>query len=82
MLGVMLLGIFLTLVFYYVIQWFKDQRQTAAPVEVADDSDWRGRGSFRAASQARDSRSHSRDGDAGIALSADSSARCDFRSAY
>jgi multidrug efflux pump len=30
MLGVTLFGIFLTPVFYYVIQWFKDLRQSAA----------------------------------------------------
>jgi multidrug efflux pump len=38
MLGVTLFGIFLTPVFYYVIQWFKDRR--SAPVLVAED-DWR-----------------------------------------
>jgi multidrug efflux pump len=31
MLGVTLFGIFLTPVFYYVIQWFKDQRPARAP---------------------------------------------------
>jgi multidrug efflux pump subunit AcrB len=33
MLGVTLFGIFLTPVFYYVIQWFKDMRGSARPVE-------------------------------------------------
>ncbi len=38
MLGVTLFGIFLTPVFYYVIQWFKDRR----PVQLPDlDDDWR-----------------------------------------
>ncbi|MGH7221879.1 MAG: efflux RND transporter permease subunit, partial [Gemmataceae bacterium] len=33
MLGVTLFGIFLTPVFYYVIQWFKDRRPTVAAIE-------------------------------------------------
>jgi multidrug efflux pump len=40
MLGVTLFGIFLTPVFYFVIQWFKDRRPPT--VEEADDEeDWR-----------------------------------------
>ncbi len=39
MLGVTLFGIFLTPVFYYVIQWFKDRRPPAVPI---DEEDWRG----------------------------------------
>jgi multidrug efflux pump len=35
MLGVTLFGIFLTPVFYYVIQWFKDRREAAAEAEMA-----------------------------------------------
>jgi multidrug efflux pump len=31
MLGVTLFGIFLTPIFYYVIQWFKDSRPKALP---------------------------------------------------
>jgi multidrug efflux pump len=36
MLGVTLFGIFLTPVFYYVIQWFVDRR----PVAIEDEEDW------------------------------------------
>src|SRR5207302_8866702 len=36
MLGVTLFGIFLTPVFYYVIQWFKDQRGRSMRLEDAD----------------------------------------------
>ncbi len=38
MLGVTLFGIFLTPVFYYVIQWFKDRR----PARIGEDSDLAG----------------------------------------
>jgi multidrug efflux pump subunit AcrB len=38
MLGVTLFGIFLTPVFYYVIQWFKDRRTPSVPI---DEEDWR-----------------------------------------
>jgi multidrug efflux pump len=39
MLGVTLFGIFLTPVFYYVIQWFGDRRLKSLPVEAEED--WR-----------------------------------------
>jgi multidrug efflux pump len=38
MLGVTLFGIFLTPVFYYVIQWFKDRREPEEAVAAPDDS--------------------------------------------
>jgi multidrug efflux pump len=38
MLGVTLFGIFLTPVFYYVIQWFKDQRPARPPEVDAEDA--------------------------------------------
>jgi hypothetical protein len=37
MLGVTLFGIFLTPVFYYVIQWFKDMRPSPPP-EIDEES--------------------------------------------
>jgi multidrug efflux pump len=37
MLGVTLFGIFLTPVFYYVIQWFSDQRAEARKAEEQED---------------------------------------------
>jgi multidrug efflux pump subunit AcrB len=37
MLGVTLFGIFLTPVFYYVIQWIKDRRSTGQPVEAPEE---------------------------------------------
>ncbi len=40
MLGVTLFGIFLTPVFYYVIQWFKD-RHPPAREEAEEEEDWR-----------------------------------------
>ncbi len=40
MLGVTLFGIFLTPVFYYVIQCFKDRRLSPVPV-IEDEEDWR-----------------------------------------
>jgi len=40
MLGVTLFGIFLTPVFYFVIQWFKDRRPDRV-VEGDDEDDWR-----------------------------------------
>jgi hydrophobe/amphiphile efflux-1 (HAE1) family protein len=39
MLGVTLFGIFLTPVFYYVIQWFADRRESAADVTTQTDYD-------------------------------------------
>ena len=36
MLGVTLFGIFLTPVFYYVIQWFSDRREHVEAVEVVE----------------------------------------------
>jgi multidrug efflux pump len=56
MLGVTLFGIFLTPVFFYVIQWFIDRRRSALPVEPTDNGgrapDWNEPGpstGFRAA---------------------------------
>jgi multidrug efflux pump len=56
MLGVTLFGIFLTPVFFYVIQWFIDRRRPALPVEPTDNGggapDWNELGpstGFRAA---------------------------------
>jgi multidrug efflux pump len=37
MLGVTLFGIFLTPVFYYVIQWFSDRRVLAVDPDLGDD---------------------------------------------
>jgi multidrug efflux pump len=39
MLGVTLFGIFLTPVFYYVIQWFKDLRPVSPPRPADDELD-------------------------------------------
>jgi hypothetical protein len=39
MLGVTLFGIFLTPVFFYLIQWLKDRRP-ARPADDEDDEDW------------------------------------------
>ena len=39
MLGVTLFGIFLTPVFYYVIQWFSDRRAAARPQDDEDEAE-------------------------------------------
>ncbi len=39
MLGVTLFGIFLTPVFYYVIQWFKDRRMPAEAVPLTAENE-------------------------------------------